>query len=82
MAYKVPEGTTRFNVYLRNELFEKMVKACSENMMSKTSFLNMVLKQYFDGQEAMQSMGNLSELMKVFASQTGIDLSAPSDENA
>ena len=82
MAYKVPDGTTRFNVYLKDELYHKMEEACEDAMLSKTAFVNMVLKQYFDGQEAMRSMGNLSDLMKVFAKQTGIELTSPLDENA
>lgn len=76
MAYKVPDGTTRFSVYVRDDLYEKMRTYCSDNFMSQTGFVNMVLKQFFDGQEAMHSMGNLAELMKVASKQTGLDLSS------
>lgn len=64
MAYKIPDGTTRMNVYLRLDLYEKLKAYCADNFMSQTGFVNMVLKQYFDGQEAMQNMGNIAQLLQ------------------
>lgn len=64
MAFKVPEGTTRFNAYIKTELVEKMKIYCDENYMSQTGFINMVLKQYFEGQEALKNMGSVTELLK------------------
>lgn len=70
MAFKVPEGTTRFNAYIKTELVEKMKQYCEENYMSLTGFINMVLKQYFDGQEALKNMGDVTELLKTVSKLT------------
>lgn len=64
MAFKVPEGTTRLCAYIKTDLFEKMQAYCAENFMSQTGFVNLVFKQYFEGQEALKNMGNMQELLQ------------------
>lgn len=64
MAFKVPEGSTRYTAYIRSELYEKIKVYCEENYMSQTGFMNMIIKQFFDGQEALKNMGSVTELLK------------------
>lgn len=70
----VKKTYTRINAYVNPEIKQRLDEYASDNYVSSSAALNMILKQFFDGQEAMHSMGNLAELLRVFAKQTGIDL--------
>lgn len=70
-----PDGTVRFNGYIKADLNERMETYCKDNFLSKNGFVNMVLKQYFDGLDALKSMGNITDLMRLVSEKAGVDLS-------
>lgn len=66
----------RINVNISAQVKQKLDDYAVEHYMSQAAAVNQILEQFFNGQEAIQSMGNLATLMQVFAKQTGIDLSS------
>lgn len=73
-TYKIPRDSVRINVYLKKDIAERLNAFCEETGINKSAGINMIIKSHLDGQEALRSMGNLTDLMKVFAKQTGIDM--------
>lgn len=70
----VKKEYTRINAYVNPDVKKRLDDYAKENYVSSSAALNMILKQWFDSQEAVKSLGNLTALMQVFAKQTGIDL--------
>lgn len=66
----------RLNLYLSEDVKENLKKYAEDNGLTLSSSVNFILKQYFNSQDAIKSIGNLSELMRIFAKQTGINLTA------
>lgn len=57
----------RISLYLDEDLFSKLEAYCKKFRLSKNSALNMICSSFFDGQEAMKSMGNLADWMSNFS---------------
>lgn len=64
----------RVNVNISAKTKQRLDDYAVEHYMSQAAAVNQILEQFFDGQEVVSSLGNLTALMQVFAKQTGIDL--------
>lgn len=70
----IKKEVCRLNVNVNPEIKKKLDDYANSHYMTQAAATNMILTQFFDGQEALQNMGNLSELMKIIAQKSGIDL--------
>ena len=66
---------SRMNIYLSEGVKDKLKEYASENGLTLSTAVNMILKNFFESQEALKNMNNLTELVKLLADKTGIDVS-------